>query len=99
MALGARTGQAVALNRDIDRLNGMVDTNSLVATRLDASQEALSRITSEAETFLSALTVGGSSDTERQILQANGKNALETLTSVLTPASTASTSFPASTPT
>jgi flagellar hook-associated protein 3 FlgL len=83
VALGARTGQAVALNRDIDRLNGMVDTNSLVATRLDASQEALSRITSEAETFLSALTVGGSSDTERQILQANGKNALETLTSVL----------------
>lgn len=83
VALGARTGQAVALNRDIDRLNGMVDTNSLVATRLDASQEALSRITGEAETFLAALTVGGGSDTERQILQANGKNALETLTSVL----------------
>ena len=83
VALGARTGQAVALNRDIDRLNGMVDTNSLVATRLDATQEALSRITSEAESFLSALTVGGSGDTERQILQANGNNTLETLTSVL----------------
>lgn len=83
VALGARTGQAVALNRDIDRLNGMMDTNSLVATRLDATQEALSRITGEAESFLSALTVGGSGDTARQILQANGKNALETLTSVL----------------
>jgi flagellar hook-associated protein 3 FlgL len=83
VALGARTGQAVALNRDIDRLGGMIDTNSLVATRLDATQEALSRITSEAESFLSALTVGGTSDTERQILQQNGTNALETLTSVL----------------
>ena len=83
VALGGRTGQAVALNRDIDRLNGMIDTNSLVATRLDATQEGLSRIASEAENFLSALTVGSSGDSGRQILQQNATNTLETLTSVL----------------
>jgi flagellar hook-associated protein 3 FlgL len=83
LVLGARTGQAVALDRDIDRLKALSDSNGLVATRLDSTQDALTRITSEAESFLSALTVGGGGDTERQVLQATGKNALETVTSVL----------------
>lgn len=83
VTLGARTGQAVALNRDIDRLNSMIDTNGLVATRLDATQEALTRLTGEAESFLSALTVSGGGESGRLIQQQNATNALETLTSVL----------------
>lgn len=83
VALGARTGQAVALGRDVDRLKGLVDSNALVKARLDTTSEALKRINDEAETFLSALTVGGSGDTEQKVLQVSGRNALETLTSVL----------------
>ena len=83
LVLGARTGQAVALNRDIDRLKALGDSNGLVSTRLDTIQDAMTRLTQEAEAFLSALTVGGGGDTERQVLQATGKNTLETLTSVL----------------
>jgi flagellar hook-associated protein 3 FlgL len=82
-ALGARTGQAVALGRDVERLKGLVDSNALVSARLDATAEALTRLTDEAETFLSALTVGGSGDTEQKVLQVSGKSTLETLTSVL----------------
>ncbi|BCH30947.1 flagellin [Mesorhizobium sp. L-8-10] len=83
LALGARTGQAVALSRDADRLKGLVDSNALVSARLDATEEALTHLTSEAETFLSALTVGGSGDTEQKVLQVTAQNMLETLTSVL----------------
>jgi flagellar hook-associated protein 3 FlgL len=83
LALGARTGQAVALSRDADRLKGLVDSNALVSARLDATEKALTRLTDEAETFLSALTVGGSGDTEQKVLQVTAKNTLETLTSVL----------------
>lgn len=83
VAIGARTGQAAALNRDIDRLNALKDTNGLVATRLDSSQEAFSRITAEAESFMSALTVGGGGDSERQVLQNTAKNTLQTMTAVI----------------
>ncbi|MGO4832276.1 flagellar hook-associated family protein, partial [Rhizobiaceae sp. 2RAB30] len=83
LALGARTGQAVALGRDAERLKGLVDSNALVSARLDATEQALTRLTSEAESFLSALTVGGSGETEQRVLQVTGKNTLETLTSVL----------------
>lgn len=83
VALGARTGQAVALGRDVERLKGLVDSNALVSSRLDTTAEALTRVTDEAETFLSALTVGGSGDTEQKVLQVSGKNTLETLISVL----------------
>ncbi len=44
LALGARTAQTVTFARDLERLNGIVDSNGLVAARLKASQEALTNI-------------------------------------------------------
>ena len=33
LALGARTGQSVSFERDLDRLKGIVDSNALVSAR------------------------------------------------------------------
>src|SRR5262245_29651528 len=55
LALGARTGYSVSLNRDFDRLKGIVDTNGLVSSRLSATQNALTEITSISQSFQSTL--------------------------------------------
>ena len=49
LALGARTAQTVTFARDLERLNGIVDSNGLVSARLKATQEALGNITSAAQ--------------------------------------------------
>ena len=54
LALGARTAQTVTFARDIERLNGIVDSNGLVLARLTATQEALGHIQDAAQEFLGA---------------------------------------------
>ena len=45
LALGARSSISVSLHREIDRLNGIVDSNELAATRLKATQIGLKELT------------------------------------------------------
>lgn len=82
LALGARTGQVVALDRDIERLQGLQVSNGLVSARIDVTTTALKRLTTQADALMSALNVGGNGNTI-EVLRAAGKTALETLTGVL----------------
>lgn len=83
LALGARTAQTVTFARDLERLNGIVDSNGLVAARLKASQEALTNITGAAQEFLGVLTASASGDAAASVTRDSGRVALDTLTSIL----------------
>lgn len=83
LALGARTTQTVTFARDMERLNGIIDSNALISSRLDSTQGALSRVSEAAQTFLSTLTGSASGDAGTQITQSSAKATLEALTSIL----------------
>lgn len=83
LALGNRTTQAVTFQRDLDRLNGIVDSNALVTARLSSTQDSLGQISTAAQSFLSALTSGVSGDSSTNILQTAGSSALQQMTGIL----------------
>ncbi|CDX11420.1 Flagellar hook-associated protein FlgL [Mesorhizobium sp. ORS 3324] len=83
LALGGRTTQAVTFQRDLDRLNGIVDSNALVAARLASTQNSLGQLSDLAQSFLSALTSGVSGDSSTSVLQTAGASALQQMTGIL----------------
>lgn len=83
LALGARTGETVSLARDVSRLNGIIDSNSLVSSRLSSTQTILSQLTDRAETLRSTLSVAVSGSSDHSVLQADGAAMLGLLTSTL----------------
>ncbi|MFK0687796.1 flagellar hook-associated family protein [Mesorhizobium sp. IMUNJ 23033] len=83
LALGGRTTQAVTFSRDLDRLNGIIDSNALVAARLTSTQDSLGQLSDVAQSFLSALTSAVSGDSSTSITQAAGASALQQMTGIL----------------
>ncbi|MBX3582151.1 MAG: flagellar hook-associated family protein [Rhizobiaceae bacterium] len=83
LALGARTAQTVTFARDMERLNGIVDSNGIVSARLKATQDALAGMTGIAEELLGVLTASASGDAAPSVTRDAGKTALSTLTSIL----------------
>lgn len=83
LALGARTAQSVTLNRDLKRLDGIVDSNGLVSSRLSATQQGLQQIGAAAQNFLSGLTSSASGDATYALTQKSARGTLDTLTAVL----------------
>ncbi|AZO51154.1 MAG: flagellar hook-associated family protein [Mesorhizobium sp.] len=83
LALGGRTTQAVTFQRDLDRLNGIIDSNALVAARLTSTQDALGQLSDVAQNFLSALTSAVSGDSSTSITQQAGASALQQMTGIL----------------
>lgn len=83
LALGARTGETVSLARDVSRLNGLIDSNSLVSSRLSSTQDILSQLTERAETLRSTLSAAVSGTAEYSVVQADGAAMLGMLTSTL----------------
>ncbi len=83
LALGARTAQAVTFTRDLDRLNGIVDSNALVSSRLASTQAALTQMAGTAQNFLSTLTASASGDASSSVTQASAKATLEALAAIV----------------
>ena len=83
LALGARTSQTVSFSRDLGRLNGILDSNALVASRLSSTQDALGQISQAAQSFLSTLTAGLSGDAPRAVVQDEAQATLDALTAIL----------------
>ena len=83
LALGTRTGQSVSFARDIERLNGIVDSNSLASSRLKATQDALSQITTVGQSFLATLTASASGDASKTVTLTEATGTIEALTSIL----------------
>jgi flagellar hook-associated protein 3 FlgL len=83
LTLGGRTTQAVTFSRDLDRLNGIIDSNALVAARLTSTQDSLGQLSDVAQSFLSALTSAVSGDSSTSITQSAGASALQQMTGIL----------------
>ncbi|MCO5080195.1 MAG: flagellar hook-associated family protein [Rhizobiaceae bacterium] len=82
LALGARTTQSISLNRDMERVNGIIDQNGLVASRLTATQNALKQIEEKAQTLLSTLTAGINGEATQAVTLVDAKGTLSSLTSI-----------------
>lgn len=83
LALGARTSQVVNFKRDLERLDGIVDSNALVKSRLSSTQTSLQQISEAAKDFLTGLTAAASGDAANFVTQASARGALDALTSIL----------------
>jgi len=83
LALGARTGQSVSLERDIDRLGGIITSNALVGARLSATQSGLKSLSDLAQQFLSTMTAAVAGAVDPEISKADAKTLVTTMTGVL----------------
>jgi flagellar hook-associated protein 3 FlgL len=83
LALGARTSQSVSMNRDLERLGGIIDQNGLIGSRLTATQNALKQASERAQTFLSTLTAGVGGNANATVTRSDAKGTLDALTSIL----------------
>src|SRR5262245_11508945 len=83
LALGARTGQSVSFSRDLERLQGMVDTNALASSRLSSTQNLLGDVTKTAQSFLATLTNSLSGDASAQLTLTDARGTLQALTTTL----------------
>lgn len=65
ISLGAKTAQSLDLNREVDRLKALNTSNSLVTTRLGASQAALKDMAASGQEILNTvLAFGGNEDAQ-----------------------------------
>ncbi len=83
LALGAQTGVSVSLNRDIERLNGLKDSNQLAASRLESTQLGLQQLTEAANDLLKAYTTGVSGASDPAIIKQQADQVLGLMSSVL----------------
>ena len=83
LTLGGSTGKTVGLRDQYNRLNGIVDTNALVASRLEVSQKALDGMRETAEQFLATLISVRDGDKGADVLKSEAKNNLQALTASL----------------
>lgn len=83
LALGARTSQSISLSRDLERLNGIIDQNELISSRLTGTQNALQQLQDRAQTLMSTLSAGISGDASADVMLTDAKGTLDALTSIL----------------
>lgn len=83
VALGTGAGRSVSMNRDIERLKGITDSNALAANRLSSTQDALDQAKQAAQDLLSTLTAASSGNAQNDVTAAEATRALDTLTGVL----------------
>lgn len=83
LALGSRASQSVTFARDLERLNTIIDSNSLVASRLTSTSDSLGQLADVAQSLLSTLTTATSGGVANSITEESGKTTLLSLTSIL----------------
>jgi flagellar hook-associated protein 3 FlgL len=82
-ALGYKTGQTISLRQDHARFKTMIDTNSVVSTRLSATQAALKSLVDDAQLFVAQLIAAGNRDTGATVVQSQAEAALTSLIGTL----------------
>jgi flagellar hook-associated protein 3 FlgL len=83
LRLGGQTGKTIGLRDQYNRLNGIVDTNGLVASRLEVTQKALDGMRETAELFLATLISVRDGDKGAEVLASEAKNNLQAMTASL----------------
>lgn len=83
LALGAKTGRLLSLQRESGAIGALIDTNKLVTARLAATQTALGTIADAANAFQKSLVSAQGDTTSFDTLVASAKSALGALTGAL----------------
>lgn len=83
LALGARAGISTSLHREVDRLKGIIDSNKLAATRLEATQLGLQDLTEAASTLLSDYSTALSGAADAGIAKQQAEKTLALMSSIL----------------
>ncbi|MEO4001572.1 flagellar hook-associated family protein [Mesorhizobium sp. CAU 1732] len=83
LALGARTGISVSMHREIDRLEGLKDSNQLAASRLSQTQLILQQLNKEASELTATLTTAISGASDPSIAKKAAEGVLSMMSSVL----------------
>lgn len=83
LKLGAGMSRSVSMSRDVERLNGLLDSNSLASNRLAATQDALDRVNKTAQDLLSTLAAATSGSVKTGVVRRHAVGALESLTGIL----------------
>lgn len=83
LSLGARSSQSITFNRELERINGIVDSNTVASARLSSTQQALGQISNAAQTFLSVLTTAVAGDALPHVTGNGAKDMLASLSSLL----------------
>jgi flagellar hook-associated protein 3 FlgL len=78
-SLGYKTGQSISLRQDHARLKTIIDTNSVVSTRLSATQASLKSLVDDAQLFVSQLVAARNRDTGATVVQSQAEAALTSL--------------------
>ena len=81
--LGYKTGQTVSLRQDYSRLKTIIDSNSVVATRLSTTQTSLTSIVSDAQLFVGQLIAARNANTGPTVVQAQAQAALNSFTDLV----------------
>jgi len=81
LALGGNTAQSVDLTREVTRIDAITGSNSIVTQRLSSSQQALTGMSSQAQTLLDQLVgLSGNQDSSSiQLAQQTSAAALQSL--------------------
>jgi len=83
LTLGGNTGRTVGLRDQYNRLNGIIDTNGLISSRLEVTQKALDGMRDTAEKFLATLIGVRDGDKGADALKSEAKNNLQATTASL----------------
>ncbi|MET0575291.1 MAG: flagellar hook-associated family protein [Mesorhizobium sp.] len=83
LSLGARTGQLVSVERDLERLDGIVKSNDLAKVRLSATQTSFGQLATTARTLLTTLMASSTGNPDSSVVLSDAKNALSAMTSVV----------------
>ncbi len=81
--LGYKTGQTLSLRQDYARLTTIIDSNSVVSTRLSTTQTSLMSLTSDAQLFVGQLIAARNANTGPAVVQAQAQAALNTFTDLV----------------
>jgi flagellar hook-associated protein 3 FlgL len=81
--LGYKTGQSLSLRQDHARLKTIVDTNSVVSTRLSSTQASLKLLSDDAQLFVSQLIGARNTASGPTVVQNQAKAALTTFTNAV----------------
>lgn len=81
--LGARTGEAVSVRAEHTRLDAMIDTNALTASRLDVTQAALKDLLTTTQESLATLVAVRDSNGSASVAKGQAEGSLKLLISRL----------------
>lgn len=81
--LGSRTGLSVSLERDLGRLQGIIDSNALGTARLSATQAGLQSMADQAKKLLTITIAASSGTVEPEIAISAARAMLGEMTGVL----------------